>query len=75
MKIKVMPNMSYCRFENTYRDLMDCYHNMENSIYNDREIRYKKQLIDLCAQIADQYTDFVFEEDEEEETEPQENLA
>ena len=70
-----MPNMSYCRFENTYRDLMDCYHNMENSIYNDREIRYKKQLIDLCAQIADQYTDFVFEEDEEEEIEPQENLA
>ena len=54
---------------------MDCYHNMENSIYNDREIRYKKQLIDLYAQIADQYTDFVFEEDEEEETEPQENLA
>ena len=66
--------MSYCRFENTYRDLMDCYYNMENSIYSDSEIRYKKQLIDLCARIADLYTDFVFEEDEEEETEPQENL-
>lgn len=69
-----MPNMSYCRFENTYLDLMNCYYNMENSIYSDSEIHYKKKLIDLCARIADLYTDFVFEEDEEEETEPQENL-
>lgn len=63
--------MSYCRFELTYRDLMDCYHNMESSIYNDSEIRYKKQLIDLCSRIAEKYTDFVFEEDEEYEEDEQ----
>ena len=26
-----MGNMSYCRFENTYRDLMDCWENYEDS--------------------------------------------
>jgi len=24
-----MANMSYCRMENTYRDLLDCYNNMD----------------------------------------------
>ena len=25
-----MGNMSYCRFQNTYGDLRDCFENMEN---------------------------------------------
>ena len=61
-----MANMSYCRFENTYRDLMDCYDNMENPISSNEEINYRKQLIKLCQEIVDQYADFEFEDEETE---------
>ena len=29
-----MPNMSYCRFQNTYRDLHDCTNALEELITN-----------------------------------------
>ena len=45
-----MSNMSYCRFENTYRDLRDCYENMEGKLSND-EAAYRQKLIKLCAEI------------------------
>lgn len=32
-----MANMSYCRFENTYRDLQDCHEFLEPFLYNERE--------------------------------------
>jgi hypothetical protein len=51
--------MSYCRYENTYQDLRDCYISMRDRD-NDRndelsksEQRYKDQLIVLCQQICD----------------------
>lgn len=51
-----MPNMSYCRFENTYRDLRDCYENMEGKL-SDSETSYRERLIELCAEILTECCD------------------
>ena len=51
-----MPNMSYCRFENTLRSLMDCYENLEeNENLSESETRASLELIELCAEIAEIY--------------------
>lgn len=50
-----MPNMSYCRFENTVGDLNDCYENMDDDDLSDMEIKARKRLIDLCIDIACDY--------------------
>ena len=53
-----MANMSYCRFRNTFTDMVDCYDNID---YTDNlspeEIRARKQFIRLCVEIADDYGD------------------
>jgi len=56
--------MSYCRFENTYKDLCDCYEHMD-SITSEREYRERIALIMLCRQIVDEYGDLEVEEMEE----------
>ncbi len=57
-----MPNMSYCRFENTLTDLHDCQdtledfiNNDENVISSDEERRKAKELIEVCREIADAF--------------------
>jgi hypothetical protein len=40
-----MMNMSYCRFENTYNDLIDCIENMSKESSNDRDERYRERLL------------------------------
>lgn len=58
-----MGNMSYCRMENTYRDLLDCWNNGELS--NTRvdelerctdtstsEIEYAKSILELAREIV-----------------------
>lgn len=45
-----MPNMSYCRFQNTVRDLDDCYDHMRDELSEDEEAA-KKELIATCSQI------------------------
>ena len=63
--------MSYCRFQNTYNDLVDCYENMEN-VNSDSEKRYRTRLIELCQDIIQDYgDDYVFDDDEDDETEAQ----
>ena len=47
-----MGNMSYCRFENTYNDLQDCFDNMHNEL-SESEDEYRKMLIELCQEIVD----------------------
>jgi hypothetical protein len=42
-----MANMSYCRFENTYNDLIDCIENLNVSAKNERDERYRIRLIEL----------------------------
>ena len=37
--------MSYCRFENTYHDLIDCFDNIWEEAENERDERHRKNLI------------------------------
>ena len=51
-----MANMSYCRFENTYDDLRDCYdhlHDVED--LSESEADYRERMIKLCEEIARWY--------------------
>lgn len=45
-----MGNMSYCRFENTFADLEDCYSAMDEDL-SESEEKYKDKIISLCADI------------------------
>jgi hypothetical protein len=40
--------MSYCRFQNTLNDLIDCYDNIENDDLSEDEEIAKKRLIKIC---------------------------
>ena len=60
-------NMSYCRFENTVNDMIDCINNMELDEYaSEHEKRARKRFVELCAQVAKDYSDELEEEDESE---------
>ena len=51
--------MGYCRFENTYGDLQDCYENIDNDpgIMSETEAEYRLLLIKLCKTIASENAD------------------
>ena len=57
-----MSNMNYCRFENTYHDLIDCYNNMNNNDLSPDEWSYRKELILTCKDIIHDYEDVLDEE-------------
>ena len=48
-----MANMSYCRFENTYNDLIDCIENLNKVASNERDERYRKRLIELMIETVE----------------------
>ena len=51
-----MGNMSYCRFENTSNDLMECEDHMGDiSEMSKYEFEEMIQLIRTCRRISDQY--------------------
>ena len=58
-----MSNMSYCRFENTARDLHDCQmalqerNTQEEKDMSESEKMAKKQLIFMCCEIAEEFGD------------------
>ena len=62
-----MGNMSYCRFENTYRDLEECYEALQyeggvegvEEEAGEREKPYIQELIKLCKNIVEDYGDDV----------------
>lgn len=54
--------MSYCRFENTYKDLIDCYHNI-NEPLSESERLYRERLVDLCQEILKDYDPPVYEDE------------
>ena len=62
-----MANMSYCRFENTNRDLADCVDALERIVnegesISEREWRYAKAMKAWCERFIE-----VFDECDEEE--------
>jgi len=50
-----MSNMSYCRFENTVRDLKDCEDFVGDQLSQD-ENEARKELIKTCIRIAEDFT-------------------
>ena len=53
VNLKVMSNMSYCRFENTYHDLQDCYENINRKASNERDERYRLRLKELVKEMSE----------------------
>jgi hypothetical protein len=53
-------NMSYCRFENTYNDLIDCLDNIEFEAENERDERYRIRMIQLLKENMDLFEDLKF---------------
>ena len=55
--------MSYCRFENTYNDLLECYYILAEAggvkdveeESNQYEKPYIQKLVDLCQDIIDEF--------------------
>lgn len=59
-----MANMSYCRFENTYSDLQDCYDSLSNKSFDElseSERKYAIKLVRMCSDISDDFIDEVEE--------------
>jgi hypothetical protein len=52
-----MSNMSYCRFQNTVGDLVDCHQNMDDEDLSYEEKRARKRLIAICRDIVNDYGD------------------
>jgi len=48
-----MSNMSYCRFENTYNDLIDCIENLNKPSENGRDEPYRELLIRLIIETVE----------------------
>tara|TARA_Y100000034_G_scaffold41102_1_gene50590 strand:+ start:768 stop:974 length:207 start_codon:yes stop_codon:yes gene_type:complete len=68
-----MSNMSYCRFENTARDLRDCVYAIENGELDDLssyERNGLEELLDYCEEIF-----HMKEEIEEALNNPEENYG
>jgi len=49
-----MSNMSYCRMENTYRDLQECVENWEET-KSESELKYRNKIIKLAGEITEAF--------------------
>lgn len=70
-----MANMSYCRFENTYRDLRDCYYALEDrgpEELSDSELNHARHMMKICENILN-YSEQVNDEVEFRASEVNEN--
>ena len=47
--------MSYCRFRNTLLALRDCYYNLDDNSVSHEEFEARKQLIELCKSIGEEF--------------------
>lgn len=48
--------MSYCRFENTLRDLRDCEENWDDKDMSKEEKKYRARLLAMCEDIVGMYS-------------------
>ena len=46
-------NMDYCKYENTLRALQQCARDWKTKLSSDTEIKAKRALIDLMAQLLE----------------------
>lgn len=52
-KGETMSNMSYCRFENTVSDLLDCRGHINDKLTGDYEPIARQRLVELCASVLE----------------------
>ncbi len=52
-----MSNESYCRFENTLRDLRDCQGVLDAEDLSPEEEEARRRLIETCKEIVEDWTD------------------
>jgi len=50
-----MANMSYCRFENTFKDLADCEDNWDEGELSTSEEKYRAKILRICERIVANY--------------------
>lgn len=51
-----MSNMSYCRWENTYNDLKDCFNSMQEEqgeILSESEMNCKRMLLNMAKEMIE----------------------
>ena len=46
-----MSNMGYCRFQNTLKDLRDCFDHIDDDL-SDEEDRARQELLEMCRAIV-----------------------
>lgn len=56
-----MPNMGYCRFQNTLSDLRDCLEHWDDEL-SEAESKARARLLRLCSQIG---TDYEFDDSDD----------
>jgi hypothetical protein len=59
-----MGNMGYCRFENTYHDLDDCYTSLHEKSFDElseTEKKFALKLVRMCRDISEEFMDDVEE--------------
>ena len=49
-------NMNYCRMENTYRDLLDCCENWDET-ESQSELKYREKILKVCKEIVIAFDD------------------
>lgn len=52
-------NLSYCRFQNTLRDLQDCEEHFDDDDLSEEEKRARDRMLKLCKRIVDDHEDEV----------------
>lgn len=56
-------NMGYCRFRNTYQDLVDCYYHWDELDEHDTdELAAQVRLLNLCKEIVETYYEEAYDE-------------
>ena len=50
-----MSNMSYCRFQNTIKDLRNCEGHFEDTDLSKEEHEARLNMYDICKDIADNF--------------------
>lgn len=59
-----MANMSYCRMENTYRDLRDVKENWDEA-QSESELKFRDKILKLCNDIVDDFGEWDDDEDDD----------
>lgn len=52
-----MANLAYCRFQNTLKDLQDCWEHFGDEGLSPEEGKARQKILELCRSIVESYDD------------------